>query len=135
MLGATWSSKSYAILDQDFRLLGIQFLRSIFLGAPGPTLARSDDSWSFFYNFDQFFYTEEGDNTQGIGLFGRFGMADDRTNPIEAFYSIGIGGKGIIPSRDQDTFGVGFFLLKLSDKIPNTGLNLLDDHGTGMEMF
>ncbi len=40
-------------------------------------------------------------------MLGRFGIADEETNPIESFYSIDIGGKGIIPGRDNDTFGVG----------------------------
>jgi len=131
LIAGTWSSKNYGVLDQDPRLLLIEFLLR-----GGVTPARSDDSWSFYYNFDQFVFTEEGDETQGIGLFGRFGIADERTNPIEAFYSIGIGGKGIIPTRDQDTFGLGFYLIDVSDKIPSLpGLNLLDDQGTGMEMF
>lgn len=135
LLGGTWSSKNFTVLDQDLRLLAIQFLRSRLLGGAGATLARADDSWSIYYNFDQFVFAEDGDKSQGIGLFGRFGIADDKTNPIEAFYSIGFGGKGIIPTRDHDTFGIGFFLLEVSDQIPNLGLNLLDDQGKGMEVF
>ena len=37
----------------------------------------------------------------------RFGVADKDTNPIEWSASVGVGGRGVIPSRDDDTFGVG----------------------------
>ena len=97
------------------------------------SLQKSNDSWSFHYNFDQYFYTEAGDSEQGVGLFGRFGIADDKTSPIERTYNIGIGGKGIIPGRDKDTFGIGYFYLKLSDKLPSA-FNLLDD-SQGVEVF
>ena len=133
-IGGTWSSKNYAVLDQEPRLLLLQFLRSQITGMGGVKLDREDDSWSVYYNFDQFFYTEASDETQGLGLFGRFGQADDRTNPIERFYSIGLGGKGLIPTRDQDTFGIGFYYIEVSDKIPSLNLNLLDD-GKGGEFF
>ena len=56
------------------------------------------------------------DETQGFGIFGRFGAADDKTNPLEDFYSIGLGGKGMFEGRDNDTYGVGYFYAQLSDK-------------------
>ncbi|UCD32729.1 MAG: carbohydrate porin [Desulfobacterales bacterium] len=128
LFGGTYSTKDYTILDQDPRLLILKLI------APGAvSLEKSDDSWSFYYNFDQYFYTEEGDSEQGIGLFGRFGVADDKTHPIERIYNIGIGGKGIVPGRDKDTFGVGYFYLELSDKLPSA-FDLLND-GQGVEVF
>ena len=60
-------------------------------------------------------------------------MADDNTNPIERFYSIGVGGQGIIPGRDKDTFGIGYFYSELSDKLPSV-FDVLGD-GQGVEMF
>ncbi len=128
LFGGSYSTKEYTILGQDFRLLFLDFIKTGALN-----LQKSDDSWSFYYNFDQYFYTEDGDSEQGVGLFGRFGVADDKTHPIEQTYNIGIGGKGIIPGRDKDTFGVGYFYLKLSDKLPSA-FNLLDD-SQGVEVF
>ena len=79
---------------------------------------RRPDDWVLYYNFDQFIYTEQEDKTQGVGLFGRFGWSNGRSNPIEQFYSIGIGGKGSIPKRDNDTFGIGYYHLNMSDDLP-----------------
>ena len=78
----------------------------------------SEDNTMFYLNFDQYFYQEAEDEGQGVGLFGRFGWSDDDVNPIEYYYSTGIGGKGIIPTRDKDTFGIGYYHLEVSDNMP-----------------
>ena len=39
----------------------------------------------------------------------------------------------MIPSRDADTFGIGYFYIDLSDKLPNPG-NILED-AWGVEIF
>lgn len=78
---------------------------------------KSDD-WAFWYDFDQYFYQEPQDPTQGIGLFGKFGWSPGETNPVATYYSIGIGGKGIIPRRDKDRFGIGYYMLNLSEDFP-----------------
>lgn len=79
---------------------------------------HSSSNCGLYYNFDQYLYQEADDPTQGIGLFGRFGWARQDVNPIAHFYSIGVGGKGIIPERDDDTFGVGYYFSDLSNNLP-----------------
>jgi porin len=107
-----YGTKDYTLLSQDPRLM----LAAI-LGLPGAgTFAKDDDSWSFMYNMHQYLYTEKQDETQGFGVFARFGTADDKTNPIENFYSVGLGGKGMFDGRDNDTYGVGYFYAQLSDE-------------------
>ena len=120
--GATYSNKDYTVLDSDPRLI----LRPLL----GLGTARKDEgSWSFYYNFHQYLVTESDDDTQGWGLFGRFGIADDESSPIEDFYSIGFGGKGIIEGRDHDKWGAGYFAIGLSDELPSLGLNICDSQG------
>ena len=41
-------------------------------------------------------------------------------SPIGEFYSIGVSGKGMIPGRENDTFGVGYYYLALSDDLKDT---------------
>lgn len=116
-LAWTWSDRSQVELRQDTRLIIRQLiLEKLGLG-PGPTLKRQGSDWSFMYDFDQYLYTKPGTKDQGIGVFGRFGFSDGTVNPVGQFYSLGVGGKGMIPSRDHDTFGVGYYYLAVSDKM------------------
>ncbi len=93
---------------------------------------RESSSWSFLYNFDQYLHVEAEDPSQGIGIFGRFGISDGEANPIEAFYSIGLGGKGIVPKRDNDKFGLGYYYTDFGGGLPER----LGIHSAqGVELF
>jgi porin len=94
------------------------------LSADGPD--RTSDDWGIYYNFDQYLYTEADDPTQGFGVFGRFGWTNGEANPIEEFYSIGLGGKGSI------TWGLGYYLINLTDDLPT---KLGQDAEQGVELF
>jgi porin len=78
----------------------------------------------------------EPDGEQGVGIFGRFGWADRDSNPIERFYSIGIGGRGIIPGRDRDSFGVGYYYQEVSNQVSDFVATIADlDDGQGGEIW
>jgi porin len=134
VFGFVYSDKLFASLDQDLRI-GVR--------VPGGPLARlltwdlslerESGSWAFYYNFDQYVYVEPDDPSQGIGLFGRFGISDGEANPIGSFYSIGVGGKGVLPGRDQDKFGFGYFLTNWSDTSITRRFGI--DRTQGVEMF
>lgn len=87
--------------------------------APYLPFNTSPDAVGLYYNFDQYLYTEKDDPSQGVGLFGRFGWARQDVSAIAHDYSLGVGGKGIIPTRDNDTFGVGYYYLDLSNELPS----------------
>jgi porin len=127
LFGGTYSTKNFTTLDQNRRTI----LASL-LGFG--TLAKEDDSWCGYYNFHQYLATEKDDQTQGFGLFGRYGIADDQTSPIEAFYSIGLGGKGVFEGRDNDTWGVGYYYIDLSDELPPLLTSTVEDP-QGFEVF
>lgn len=95
-------------------------------------IGERPDDWGFYYNFDQYLYTEADDPTQGFGLFGRFGWSTGESNLVEEFYSIGLGGKGAIPSRDRDTWGLGYYMINVTDELP---LVLGVDAEQGTELF
>jgi len=48
-------------------------------------------------------------------MFFNFGASDGRANPIKYSYNMGIGGKGIVPGRPHDTFGVGWARTEFSN--------------------
>jgi len=124
----TWNNKTRLSLDQDpaniARLLLDQ--RSPREADPGPALTRilerfapallvpatpanrSSGSWSISYSFDQYFWQPDGDPKHGVGLFFGFGASDGNPNPIQYAFITGIGGKGVVPGRPDDSFGIGF---------------------------
>ncbi|MEW6584675.1 MAG: carbohydrate porin [Nitrospirota bacterium] len=102
LFGVSYSGKDFASLDQGLRFI-------IENGA----IEKEDNSWAFHYNFDQYIY--EPKKGRGIGIFGRFGISDGDANPIHHFYSIGLGGKGVIPSRELDELGIGYYYVDVSN--------------------
>jgi len=125
-IGFVWSSKDFDRVDPPwlfnrtaemvFRMLGPELALKVV-----NTIVKFDDAGDnvmLYYNFDQYLYTEANDPTQGIGVFGRFGWARQDVNPVAHFYTIGVSGKGVVPTRDNDTFGVGYFYADLSNQLP-----------------
>jgi porin len=81
---------------------------------------KSDSSWAVFASAWQYVYVEEetpdridpGDgrqDLQGLGIFLEIGVADQDTNPVSWSATGGLSGRGSIPGRDDDTWGVGYF--------------------------
>lgn len=104
-----------------------------------------DDTWTIFASGWQYLHAEEEakgpidlldgkPDLQGIGLFWRIGFADDDTNPVEWSISGGLGGRGLFPRRDHDTFGAGYFYSGLVTT-RFSGLVGLADHTQGFELF
>jgi len=73
-------------------------------------------------------------NVQGFGFFWRTGIADDDTVPINWSLSAGLGGMGVIPGRDHDTFGIGYFYSNVETERLSNVLGF-DDHSDGFEAF
>ncbi|MHC5060764.1 MAG: carbohydrate porin [Planctomycetota bacterium] len=123
-MGYAYSNKTFTKLKQDPRII-------LPPNSSGPEKQKGD-AGVVWYNFDQYLYVEDDDPTQGVGIFGRFGYTDGNANPIQRFYSFGIGGKGICQGRDNDTFGVGYYYVDLSNDLPRL-LNLSSEQG--VELF
>jgi porin len=133
-VGWTWSDKSRIKLEQVTSEVFLDWINYRLGFGPMPTLAHSNSDWSFFYDFDQYLYVVPGTEDRGIGVFGRFGLTDGEVNPIGSFYSLGLGGKGMIPGRENDTFGVGYYYLALSDKLGPV-LSKLGNDEQGVEIY
>ena len=134
-VGGMWSNKARLSLIQDPSNIarGLAQERFPLLGDPGPLLRRilerffpgllvpaqranrEDDTWTVLYGFDQFFWHPGGDQKRGIGMFFNFGASDGKANPVKYSYNVGIGGKGVVPGRPHDTFGVGWARTELSN--------------------
>jgi porin len=127
LIGGAWNSKTFNTLEQDPRVA------LTLLGLPdGVPIRQQTGSWLVYYSFDQYLYTTKADGSQGLGIFGRIGLADSDTNTIEQFYSFGIGGQGMLPGRDLDRFGIGFYYTSFSRDLRGF---ILDSSEIGLEVF
>jgi porin len=104
LIGGAYSNKTFTSLDQSLRF----FIEN-------RTIEKQDGSWNVYYNFDQYLYEPEKGSEKGVGIFGRFGVSDGNPNPMHFFVSFGVGGKGIIPGRPLDRFGIGYYYMDVSN--------------------
>jgi porin len=74
------------------------------------------DDLGFYASCDQVLLREsdDPDDAQGLGLFARFGWADEDLNEIRRFWSAGLQYQGAIPGRDDDVCAVGVAQGRLS---------------------
>lgn len=136
---------SYA-WDNDFATIGRRFVFN-----PGEGVTPSpgeDDSWAMYVSGWQYVFVEDpaavknqpvnlldgAPDHQGVGLFARFSFADQDTNPVEWSASFGVGGRGIIPGRDNDLFGLGYYYIEAQQTRLATVL-AADDSNQGFEAF
>jgi porin len=157
-LGFSWSDQNRFSLNQDPSNIARLLLNDTFprLGNPGPILEkilarffpglvvptkpanRMNSSWSINYSFDQYLWQPEGDPKHGIGVFFSFGASDGNPNPIKYAFFAGIGGKGVVPGRPDDSFGLGIARTQFSsDFVPflRQKLNLGLEHEDALEMY
>jgi porin len=125
--GFSWNNQERFSLEQDPSNLALILLQNQFprLENPGPILDailtrffpgltvptvpanREGSSWSVSYAFDQYLWQPAGDPKHGIGVFFSAGASDGNPNPIKYAFLAGLGGKGMVPGRLNDTFGLG----------------------------
>ena len=128
--------------NQDFTQIGGKLIFQ-----PGQQLAveQEDDTWALYWSTWQYLFVEDPSDQpidlangvpdrEGVGVFARFGVADKDTNPVEWSASVGVGGRGIIPSRDDDVFGVGYYYTHFQET-RLSGLLGFKDEGQGFETF
>lgn len=128
--------------DQDFAEIKGRF---IFEPGEGLSLEAERESWAAYGSAWQYLFTEDEPaapinlgngqpDHQGVGIFARAGFADPDTNPVAWAASAGIGGRGIIPTRDNDTFGIGYYFARIRP-LRFSGIANIDDHSEGVEVF
>ena len=104
---------------------------------------KKETSWAFMWNGWQYLIAENGSGSvdprngrqdlQGLGLFAQIGISDKDTNPVSWSISGGLSGRGSIPGRDADTWGVGYFYNELQDM--DRSLLEFEDSVCGLEVY
>jgi porin len=113
-VGGAITTKAYTPFDS---------IRQIII--PGPPIHPVEPqrgSWSLNYTFRQ--YIVERAKRDGWGFFGQVSVADQATSPITTFFDVGLGGKGLLKSRQRDEFGISYAYTDLSDELKDN-LDLL----------
>jgi porin len=153
-----WSNKDRTSLIQDPSNIASLLLTARFplLGDPGPLLSeilarhpvpipipprplnQESETWAVAYGFEQFLWQPAGDPTRGVGMFFGAGVSDGKANPIRYSYSVGLVGKGVVPGRPRDDFGIGWARTEFSDNfVPylrsTFGLGL--EHEDAVELY
>lgn len=94
------------------------------LGGRLTIVPRKRDDMGFYFNMDQMLFKEkpqDDSDTQGMGMFCRYGFAHDDVNEVEHFWSIGVQYQGLIPTRDDDVVAFGVAQGILSDRMALQG--------------
>lgn len=128
--------------DNDFTKVN-----GIFQFEPGEglSIATESETWSVYWSGWQYVWVREASEApinllngvpdrEGFGLFARVGVADEETLPVGLTLSGGVGGRGLIPGRGDDHFGVGYFWTDIEqDRLTQT--EAVGDSTQGVETF
>ena len=108
--------------DGDFSQIGGLYID------PGVGISRGSksSSWAFYASGWQYLATEDPasglidlddgrQDLEGVGAFLMVGAADEDTSPILWSIAAGLGAKGLIPGRDSDTSGLGYFYNRVQE--------------------
>lgn len=95
---------------------------------PGGSISidTKSTSWSFYLDWWQYIHIvqeppetiDPGDGRQdleGLGVFVILGLGDRDINPVSWSAVAGLSGRGMIPSRGDDTWGLGYFYNALEE--------------------
>ena len=109
----------------------------------GVSTKSKGSSWAVTWSGWQYLLAENTSETvdprngrqdlQGLGVFAQVGIADKDTNPVSWSIAGGLSGRGSIPGRDADTWGVGYFYNDLQDLDRN--LLKLENSTMGLEVY
>jgi len=72
------------------------------------------------------------EDSQGLGVFFRYGYAPSKKNDITNFFSLGLQYQGLLDGRDEDVLGVGFAHGTFSNLASST---YIDDHESVLEVY
>ena len=103
----------------------------ILLGSPpiqGVPINYKSDSWLSIGNISQYLFVKDhpgaiagklasGQPLRGIGVLGRLGYAPDQTNTITRDASMALFTHGLFDSRQNDSFGAGFYYNGISSPL------------------
>lgn len=92
------------------------------------------DDIGFYLSCDQMLVKENTapEDSQGLGMFVRYGYASSKRNDITNFWSLGFQYEGLLEGRDDDVVGLGFAQGFFSDAASAT---YTEDYESALEVY
>lgn len=101
-VGAWYNSNSFD--DQVYDIFGFPLVSPASIGLPN----QIQGDYAFYGIIDQMIWRMPGTKDKGISVFGRVTGAPSAQNQIGFYWDGGVTFKGVIPGREDDSFGVAF---------------------------
>jgi len=108
-VGFLYSNASRTLFESN-PYVQIQVMQS-----SGTSLATKTSAWSVIYRFDQVLYADSNNPKRTWTLNGDFGLTDGDPNPIRWFANLSLVGSSPFKDRENDTVGIGYYHLGISD--------------------
>lgn len=100
-------------------------------------LLTKEGYWYVSASAQQYLWQSPTNPAHGWGIFAQAALSDGNPNPIEWSALVGLGGTSLIPGRDKDRWGIGYFHYGLSsallDGLKTLNIELKDE--SGVEAF
>lgn len=118
-----WSSRSYTSVDP-----------SSWTVVPGQGLVVGSEtgSWTLSYILDQVLWADPCHPTRNVNLMSQWMIADGNPNFYKWSGNVALQASGVMPGRELDTMGAGYFYDGLSNnfqRLVSPVVNLQDVHG------
>jgi len=87
----------------------------IIIPGQGVSLGEVTGTWAVTGFLSQTLWMDPANAKRNVEMFAQLGIADDNPNPINWNGSVTLVANGVIPGRERDAFGVGYFYTGVSD--------------------
>ncbi len=77
-------------------------------------------SYSLAFQFSHLFHQLESNPRQGWGVFVKGAISDGNPNYVQNSIIAGVGGYGLFPERELDSFGLGYYYYDLSNALQSS---------------
>lgn len=86
----------------------------------GLTPPTKEGSYSIGFQFSHLLHQNPSNPQQGWGIFLKGAVSDGNPNYVQNSLITGIGGTGLFPERELDSFGLGYYYYNLSNDLQDT---------------
>lgn len=122
-----WSSRSYRELDRS---------NWTFVPGQGITTGSKAQTWTVSYILDQVLWADCCNSKRNVQLMSNWMIADGNPNFFRWSGNVTLQANGIIPGRENDGMGAGYFYNEISSNVKQLVSPILDVRNSqGMEIY